>query len=105
MPRKKESDFAEIMVDRLFLESFANEQSAYHTGTSSRSTGVGLEKFRSKLQWHINHSLSTRQKQVIKHYLTGKKERQIAQILGVAQQVVNIYKWRAIKKLQRVMAS
>lgn len=105
MPRKKESDFAEIMVDRLFLESFANEQSAYHTGTSSRSTRVGLEKFRSKLQWHINHSLSTRQKQVIKHYLTGKKERQIAQILGVAQQVVNIYKWRAIKKLQRVMAS
>lgn len=105
MPRKKESDFAEIMVDRLFLESFANEQSAYHSHSSSRSTGAGLEKFRSKLQWHIDHSLSTRQKQVIKHYLTGKKERQIAQILGVAQQVVNIYKWRAIKKLQRVMAS
>ena len=105
MPRKKESDFAEIMVDRLFLESFANEQSAYHSQSANQSSGVGLEKFRSKLQWHIDHSLSKRQKQVIKHYLNGKKERQIAQLLGVAQQVVNIYKWRAIKKLQRVMAS
>ena len=105
MPPKKESDFAEIMVDRLFLESFANEESAYHSVASSLSAGAGLEKFRSKLKWHIDHSLSNRQKQVIKHYLNGKKERQIAQMLGVAQQVVNIYKWRAIKKLQRVMAS
>ena len=105
MPPKKESDFAEVMVDRLFLESFANEQSAYHSQSSIRSAAEGLDKFRSKLTWHIDHSLSSRQKQVIKHYLNGKKERQIAQILGVAQQVVNIYKWRAIKKLQRVMAS
>lgn len=105
MLRKKESDFAEIMVDKLFLESFANEQSAYHTDSRSQLPGDGLEKFRSKLRWHIDHSLSKRQKQVIKYYLNGKKERQIAQILGVAQQVVNIYKWRAIKKLQRVMAS
>lgn len=105
MPRKKESDFAELMVDRLFLESFANEQSAYHSHGGLPAPGTGLEKFRSKLRWHIDHSLSKRQEQVIKHYLTGKKERQIAEILGVAQQVVNIYKWRAIKKLQRVMAS
>jgi len=104
VPRKKESDFAEIMVDKLFLESFANEQSAYHSDGGSHSPAAGLDKFRSKLRWHIDHSLSQRQKQVIKYYLNGKKERQIAQILGVAQQVVNIYKWRAIKKLQRVMA-
>ncbi len=105
MPPKRESDFAEVMVDKLFLESFANEQSAYHTGDGCGAKSPALDKFRNRLRWHIDHSLSKRQKQVIKYYLKGKKERQIAEILGVAQQVVNIYKWRAIKKLKRVMAS
>ena len=105
MPPKKESDFAEVLVDRLFLESFANEQSAYYAAGTPASPGAALNKFRSSLRWHISHSLSPRQKQVIGYYLKGKKERQIAQILGVAQQVVNIYKQRAIKKLQKVMAS
>ena len=105
MPHKKESDFAEVLVDKLFLESFANEQSAYYAAGTHPSPGAALDKFRSKLRWHISHSLSPRQRQVIRYYLNGKKERQIAQILGVAQQVVNIYKQRAIKKLQKVMAS
>ncbi len=105
MPPKKESDFAEVLVDKLFLESFANEQSAYYASGTHPSPSAALDKFRSRLRWHIGHSLSPRQKQVIRYYLKGKKERQIAQILGVAQQVVNIYKQRAIKKLQKVMAS
>ncbi len=105
MPVKKESDFAEVLVDKLFLESFANEHSAYYTAGTSTPPGAALDKFRSRLRWHIGHSLSPRQKQVIGYYLKGKKERQIAQILGVAQQVVNIYKQRAIKKLQKIMAS
>lgn len=105
MPPKKESDFAEVLVDKLFLESFANEQSAYYATGTPTSPCAALDKFRSRLRWHIGHSLSPRQKQVIGYYLKGKKERQIAQILGVAQQVVNIYKQRAIKKLQKIMAS
>jgi len=105
VPLKKESDFAEVLVDKLFLESFANEQSAYYATGTPTSPGAALDKFRSRLRWHIGHSLSPRQKQVIGYYLKGKKERQIAQILGVAQQVVNIYKQRAIKKLQKIMAS
>ena len=99
----KEFEFAEVLVDKLFLESFANEQSPYYEGDSHNLSAVNLEQFRGKLKWHINHSLSKRQKQVLKHYLSGKTERQIAKDLGITQQVVNIYKHRAIKKLHKVL--
>ncbi len=105
MTPRKESEFAEVLVDKLFLESFAIEQSAYHTNNSENHLNTVSDKLRSRLKWHINHSLSPRQKQVIKHYLSGKKEREIAQILGVKQQVVNIYKHRAIKKLNKALAT
>ncbi len=105
MPQKKESDFAEVLVDKLFLESFANEQSAYYTNSTGQPSGVALGKFRNRLRWHINNTLSRRQRQVIRYYLSGKKEREIAKLLGITQQVVNIYKHRAIKKLQGVMAN
>jgi RNA polymerase sigma factor (sigma-70 family) len=104
MPRRSESDFAEVPVDRLFIESFANEQSPYHLGRSEEKPERFLERVRRRLKWHIDHSLSQRQKQVLKHYLSGKKEREIAQILGVKQQVVNIYKHRAIKKLHKLIS-
>lgn len=105
MAPRKEFEFAEIMVDRLLLESFANEQSPYHIYPNEKEIQQRLDKYRHRLKYHINHSLSRRQKQVIKHYLTGKKEREIAAILGITQQVVNIYKHRAIRKLQRVLTS
>jgi len=60
---------------------------------------------RKRLRWHVNHSLSDRQKQVIKYYLMGKKEREIAHLLGITQQVVNIYKQRAIRKLRQIFSS
>ena len=104
MPRRKESDFAEVLVDRLLLESFANEQSPYYVAETEKPAGLVLDKFRNRLKWHIDHSLSKRQRQVIRHYLRGKTERDIAQTIGVTQQVVNIYKHRAIKKLQKVMS-
>ena len=66
---------------------------------------MALGKFRNRLRWHINNTLSRRQRQVIRYYLSGKKEREIAKLLGITQQVVNIYKNRAIKKLQGVMAN
>ena len=99
----RESEFAEVLVDRLFLESFANEESAYHVWGNDRSAGEALSKFRNRLRWHVNNSLSKRQKQVIQFYLVGKTEREIARLLGVTQQVVNIYKHRAIKKLRQTM--
>jgi len=103
---QRESDFAEVLVDRLFLESFANEQSPYYSGDSDLSADLNsLDKFRNRLKWHIANSLSPRQKEVIQHYLKGRKEREIAGIIGVTQQVVHIYKHRAIKKLQKVLAS
>jgi len=95
----------EIFIDRLVLESFANERSPYFTDSLELSKKDFLNKFRNKLKWHINNSLSPRQKEVILYYLSGKKEREIATILGVAQQVVNIYKHRAIKRLQKIMTS
>lgn len=102
MARRKEYEFAEVLVDKLLLESFANEQSAYHGTDERKVTRLPFEKFRSKLKWHIRNSLSGRQKQVIEHYLRGKTEREIASVLGITQQVVNIYKHRAIRKLHKV---
>lgn len=101
MTSEREFRFAEILVDRLFLESFSNEQSAYNLSFERKINPQKRAKLLSKLKWHINHSLSNRQKEVIKYYLKGKKEREIAEILGITQQVVNIYKQRAIKKLSK----
>jgi RNA polymerase sigma factor (sigma-70 family) len=95
----------ELLVDKLFLESFANEQSPYYIPEDERQADLALDKFRNRLKWHINHSLSPRQKQVIQFYLSGKKEREIARILGIKQQVVNIYKHRAIKKLHKKLTT
>ncbi|MBU8932388.1 MAG: LuxR C-terminal-related transcriptional regulator [candidate division Zixibacteria bacterium] len=101
----RESDFAEIMVDKLILESFANERSPYHVDEADKPSQANLDRFRHKLRWHIGHSLSKRQKQVIGRYLKGRTEREIAATLGITQQVVHIYKHRAIKKLRKVVAS
>jgi DNA-binding NarL/FixJ family response regulator len=100
----REYNYAEIQVDKLLLESFANEKSAYFSTTFTNEAAKSLEKYRSKLKWHIKRSLSRRQQEVIQHYLTGKTEREIAKILGITQQVVNIYKHRAIKKLHKHIA-
>ncbi len=105
MGKRQEFEFAEVPVDKLILESFANERSAYHLKFSSSVSSAELGKLRSKLNWHINHSLSARQKQVIRAFLAGKKEREIAVTLGVTQQVVNIYKHRAIKKLHKILVA
>jgi len=63
-----------------------------------------LEKLRKKLKWHIDHSLSKRQKEVLKLFLMGKKQAEIGDILGVRQQVVNVYKHRAINRLRLLMS-
>ena len=104
MEKPRESDFAELPVNRAILESFANEQSAYYQPDEEGKASEGLDRFRDKLVWHINHSLSVRQKQVLRSFLAGRKERETARILGVTQQVVNIYKQRAIKRLHKLLA-
>lgn len=103
MRPKKESDFAEVLVDRLFMESFANESSAYYKTAEDVQRDEQLEKYKSRLKWHMNHSLSKRQKQVVRLYLEGKKQREISEILGIKQQVVSIYKKRAINKLREIL--
>ena len=104
MAKRKEFEFAELPVDKLILESFANTRSAYHLAENDGATDQALSKFRQKLLWHIGHSLSARQKQVIRAFLEGRKERETARELGITQQVVNIYKQRAIKKLNKLLA-
>ena len=105
MTAGRESDFAEVLVDRLFLESFPNEQSPYFVREADGEVSRSLDKFRDRLKWHINNSLSKRQKEVIRYYLRGKKEREIASILGITQQVVHIYQHRAINKLKMMSVS
>lgn len=97
----REHEFAELIVDRRALESFSAERSAYHPAGNSPQLRSPL--FLKKLKWHISHSLSRRQREVIRLYLKGKKEREIALVLGVTQQVVHIYKWRAINKLRQAI--
>ena len=84
--------------------ALANDRSPYHAIGGS-ITGRSLDKYRSKLKWHIKRSLSNRQKQVIEYYLKGKTEREIAAVLGITQQVVNIYKHRAIKRLHKIIVN
>lgn len=103
MERKRESDFAEVLVDRFFMESFANEASAYYKTQEDIARDEQFERYKSRLKWHMDHSLSKRQKQVLRLYLEGKKQREIGEILGIKQQVVSIYKQRAINKLRAVL--
>jgi len=105
MAPRKEYEFAEVLVDKLLLESFANEESPYHGLSEDPRPRKSFEKSRSKLKWHIRNTLSSRQRQVIQYYLTGKTEREIAKVLGITQQVVNIYKHRAIKKLHKILGA
>lgn len=104
MGKRKEYEFAELPVDKLILESFADAQSAYHNAETDQVPEDKSQRFRQKLMWHIGHSLSERQQQVIRAFLAGRKERDTARELGITQQVVNIYKQRAIKKLHRLLA-
>ena len=81
MASRNESNFAELIFDRLILESFPSESSAYHQDNQEKELKKRLQKIRSKVRWHIDRSLSKRQKEVLKLLLMGKKEREIAEIL------------------------
>ena len=96
---KREYQFAEITVDQQILEQFSQEMSAYYYDDDNRADFQNYAAYKRKLIWHINHSLSERQRQTLLLVLSGKTERDVAAILGVTQQVVHIYKWRAIKRL------
>jgi RNA polymerase sigma factor (sigma-70 family) len=102
MAPKRESDFAEINIDWL-IEQFPNEASAYHKTSEDQAQDELFDQFRSRLKWHLAHSLSVRQKEVMILFLQRKTEREIATVLGVKQQVVNTYKRRAINRLRKLL--
>jgi DNA-directed RNA polymerase specialized sigma subunit len=102
MAKSDQSAFVEILVDKFIIESFPQESSPYFQSSDADNIGLLLDNLRSKVVWHINHTLSKRQKEVVKLYLLGKKEAEIGKILGIKQQVVNIYKCRAINKLRNI---
>jgi len=103
MGRYKESDFAEVLLDHVILESIPAERSLYHREEKDKSRQKKIDELRRKVKWHIDHSLSKRQKEVLRLVMQGKKEREIGDILGITQQVVNIYKHRAINKLRELI--
>lgn len=103
MTDRDKSVFYEVMVNRLLLESFPEEKSLFFDEESDPAETARKEKLRKKVVWHIRHSLSKRQKEVLQLLLMGKREAEIGMILGVKQQVVNIYKKRAIKRLRSKM--
>lgn len=100
----REYEFAELIVSRKTLEAFPATSSPYARHSLTPEIEHRLDAVRKKIKWHIAHSLSPRQKEVIRLYLLGKKEREIATILGIKQQVAHIYKWRAINKLRKIIS-
>lgn len=100
MPDKKEHLFAEVLCDPEVMEQFANEESVHYQSKDDQLFKDLIKKYERKLHWHINNSLSGRQKEVVKLLIMGKTERDIGQILNITHQVVHIYKARAIKRLQ-----
>lgn len=95
-----EYKFAEVKFDPEIVERFSAEMSPYHQDQLTRETREHFASYRRKLMWHIRNSLSKRQRQTLVLVLSGKTEREVATILGITQQVVHNYKWRAIKRLQ-----
>jgi DNA-directed RNA polymerase specialized sigma subunit len=96
---RREYQFAEVAVDRDVLERFSQNMSAYYEDEATSSKRLSYAAYKRKLIWHIRHSLSERQRQTLLLLLSGKTEREVAAVLGVTQQVVLIYKQRAIKHL------
>lgn len=104
MTENNEHRFAEVVFERFALESLPEEQSAYYESQGEKERRKLILKFGGRLRWHIRNSLSSRQREVIELILKGKTEREIAEILGITQQVVHIYKKRAINSLQTKLA-
>jgi len=94
-----------VQVDPVVLERFSSEMSPYYRLQSGNEGEELSSAYHRKLMWHIHNSLSERQRQTLMLVLSGKTERETATILGVTQQVVHIYKWRAIKRLQEKLNS
>jgi DNA-binding CsgD family transcriptional regulator len=97
---KREYLFAEQHVDRMVLERFSQEMSAYYEDEELSAKRSFYASFKRKLLWHIRHSLSPRQRQALLLILSGKTERDVATSMGISQQVVHIYKVRAVNKLR-----
>jgi DNA-binding CsgD family transcriptional regulator len=103
MERYNESDFAEVIIDRMILESFAESDSPYFQQGTDDARKQRHEKLRSRVRWHISRSLPPRQREVIKLILRGKEEREIAEILSISRRVVNDYKHRAISRIRNLI--
>ncbi len=99
-----EYKFAEVSVDPVIMEQFSLEMSPYYGKGISGAQSSRRSSYHRKLMWHVRNSLSERQKQTLILILSGKTEREAATILGITQQVVHIYKWRAIKRLQEKLS-
>jgi DNA-binding CsgD family transcriptional regulator len=96
----REHLFAELLVDRDVLERFSQDMSPYYQDNEASARRAFYSAFKRKLLWHIRHSLSGRQRETLLLILSGKTEREAAADLGVSQQVVHIYKVRAINRLR-----
>ncbi len=97
---KREYLFAELHVDQAVLERFSQEMSAYYEDDELLAKHVYYSSFKRKLLWHIRYSLSARQREALLLILSGKTERDAAAQMGISQQVVHIYKTRAINRLR-----
>ena len=74
--------------------------SGFHHGSTNESS---REKMKKILSMAVLNELTERQRIcIIDYYLNGKKEKEIAEELGIRQQSVNDFMRQAIKKLKKV---
>jgi hypothetical protein len=81
MSDKKEYLYAEILLDKKIIEGFPNERSAHFQSEFEESHKAKYVKLVRKLNWHINNSLSRRQKEVLKLLLKRRAVNKLRQKL------------------------
>jgi RNA polymerase sigma factor (sigma-70 family) len=92
-------DFWEVVVERARLEAATNEDALWHEYNRSRPDRELREQRTREAFRHVNEMIRTeltaRQRQVVRlHYFAGLSEEEIADRLGIAQQVVSQHRRR-----------
>jgi RNA polymerase sigma factor (sigma-70 family) len=100
-------DFWEVVVERARLEAATNEDALWHEYNRSRPDRELREQRTREAFRHVNEMIRTeltaRQRQVVRlHYFAGLSEEEIADRLGIAQQVVSQHRFGIMRNGRRV---
>lgn len=100
-------DFWEVLVEREQLESFTNQDALWHEYNRSRPERERRQKRTREIFRQINElirtELTARQRVVVRPcYFAQLSQEEIAQRLGISQQVVSQHLYGVIRKGKRI---